>query len=336
MKVSVVMATYNGENYIKEQLESLRNQTYPIDEIIICDDRSKDSTVSIVKEYIEKYELTNWNITVNENNKGFIGNFFGALENTTGDVIFMCDQDDVWNEDKVGKMLEYIQEHPHVEALNTAVSLIDETGNLISVKNKRGYSNSNILHKIVKENEWESMDFPFLVRGNVSPGCTMCITRALKEKVLPFAGLCVEHKFPHDWFFNLMASLECHTVFYNRAFTGYRMHENNTIGLADNNDNETVIVMKSTRELRQNIGVFHLKRAELIYHNLPLNREQKRYMESYLRFVEKRYEYLQNFSFIKWLRVLGCGKIYVQSIELKGVISDFLYACKLDKIIRRL
>jgi len=83
------MATYNGENYIKEQLDSLKNQTYPVDEVIICDDQSKDSTVSIVKEYIETNRLTHWNIEVNRENKGFIGNFFlMLLGNTTGDVIF--------------------------------------------------------------------------------------------------------------------------------------------------------------------------------------------------------------------------------------------------------
>lgn len=335
MKVSIAMATYNGETYIKEQLDSLKNQTYPVDEVIICDDQSKDSTVSIVKEYIDNNGLTNWNIEVNKENKGFIGNFFGAIKNTTGDVIFMCDQDDVWQKDKVQEMVTYLQEHPHVEALNTAVSLIDEKGEPIPVKRKRGYSNANILHKVVKENETENIDFPFLVKGNVSPGCTMCITKSLKEKILPFEDLCVAHKFPHDWFFNLMASIDCHTAFYNKSFTGYRMHENNTIGLEENDDNGNPVAIKSTKEMRQDIGLFHLKRAELISHNLQLSEEQKQYIDKYLQFTRKRYAYLQDFSLVKWLRVLGCGKIYVQSISLKGVISDFLYVCKLDKIVRR-
>ena len=334
MKVSIAMATYNGETYIKEQLDSLKNQTYPIDEVIICDDQSKDSTVSIVKKYIESNHLTHWNIEVNQENKGFIGNFFGAIGRTTGDVIFMCDQDDVWEPNKVQEMVNYLQEHPHVEALNTAVTLIDETGTPIPLKRKRGYCNENILHKAVREKETEEIDFSFLVKGNVSPGCTMCITKSLKEKILPFKDLCVTHKFPHDWFFNLMASLEDHVIFYNSSLTRYRMHANNTIGLEEEEEGNPVAI-KSTRELRQEIGEFHLNRAELIKNTLVLNEEQKHYINKYLQFTLKRYAYLQDFSLIKWLRVLGCGRIYVQSISLKGVLSDFLYACKLDKIVRK-
>jgi len=171
-------------------------------------------------------------------------------------------------------MVTYLQEHPQVEALNTAVLLIDEKGEPISVKKKRGYCNANILHKAVKENEAEDIDFSFLVRGNVSPGCTMCITKSLKEKILPFKELCVTHKFPHDWFFNLVASLEHQVVFYNRPLTGYRMHENNTIGLEEEDEGNPVAI-KSTREMRQEIGEFHVKRAELIAYNLTLNMEQK-------------------------------------------------------------
>lgn len=334
MKVSIAMATYNGETYIEEQLDSLKNQTYPIDQVIICDDQSKDSTVSIVKTYIETNRLDHWNIEVNRENKGFIGNFFGAIENTTGDVIFMCDQDDVWKPDKVQEMVTYLQAHPHVEALNTAVLLIDEKGAPISVKRKRGYCNANILHKVVKENETEDIDFSFLVKSNVSPGCTMCITKSLKEKILPFKDLCVTHKFPHDWFFNLVASLNHQTVFYNKPLTGYRMHENNTIGLEEEEEGNPVAI-KSTRQMRQEIGAFHVKRAEMIAHNLTLDMEQKRYIDWYLQFTSKRYAFLQDFSLSKWFRVLWCGKIYSQSIGWKGVLSDFLYACKLDTIMRK-
>lgn len=334
MKVSIAMATYNGETYIKEQLDSLKNQIYPIDEVIIRDDQSKDSTVSIVKAYIETNGLTHWNIEVNRENKGFIGNFFGVVENTTGDIIFMCDQDDVWKPNKVQEMVNYLQAHPHVEALNTAVLLIDEKGAPIPIKKRRGYCNANILHKVVKENEAEDIDFSFLVKGNVSPGCTMCITKSLKEKILPFKELCVAHKFPHDWFFNLVASLDHQVVFYNKPLTGYRMHENNTIGLEEEDEGNPVAI-KSTRQMRQEIGKFHVKRAELIAHNLTLDMEQKRYINWYLQFTSIRYAFLQDFSLSKWFRVVRCGKIYIQSIGWKGVLSDFLYACKLDRIIRK-
>ena len=76
MKISVAMATYNGEKYITEQLDTIRNQTRKIDELIICDDRSTDNTVSVVNDYIQKYGLEDrWSIQVNEENLGYANNF---------------------------------------------------------------------------------------------------------------------------------------------------------------------------------------------------------------------------------------------------------------------
>ena len=93
-KISVAMTTYNGEKYIEKQLESLRLQTRKIDEVIICDDRSKDNTEKVVTDYINKYNLTGWKFIVNEKNLGFIENFKKSMRLTTGDYIFLADQDD--------------------------------------------------------------------------------------------------------------------------------------------------------------------------------------------------------------------------------------------------
>ena len=101
MKSSVVMTTYNGSRFMKEMLDSLRNQTRKIDEVIICDDRSKDDTVEIISNYINKYNLVNWNLIVNEKNLGWEKNFLNALGKATNEVIYPCDQDDIWHLDKV-------------------------------------------------------------------------------------------------------------------------------------------------------------------------------------------------------------------------------------------
>ena len=69
MKISVAMATYNGEKYIERQLDSIRMQTREVDEVIICDDQSKDRTVEVIEKYIEQHQLQGWSISVNEENK---------------------------------------------------------------------------------------------------------------------------------------------------------------------------------------------------------------------------------------------------------------------------
>ena len=85
------MTTYNGERFLPEMLESLRNQTRKIDELFIFDDGSTDSTVCLIENYIDKYGLENWKIRQNEINLGWEKNFVQGLNQAKGDVIFPCD-----------------------------------------------------------------------------------------------------------------------------------------------------------------------------------------------------------------------------------------------------
>lgn len=104
--VSVVMATYNGEKYIREQLDSIIQQTYPIHEIIIQDDCSTDGTVAIIEEYVQRYP--NIKLFVNEHNLGFNQNFRTVTMRATGDLVAISDQDDVWFPEKIEKQVKAI------------------------------------------------------------------------------------------------------------------------------------------------------------------------------------------------------------------------------------
>lgn len=107
--VSVVMATYNGEKYIREQLDSILAQTYPIHELIIQDDCSTDSTPAICKEYESKY--SNVHFFQNEHNLGFNKNFQTAAMRATGDFVALSDQDDIWFPQKIEKQVNGIGGH---------------------------------------------------------------------------------------------------------------------------------------------------------------------------------------------------------------------------------
>ena len=87
MKVSLVMAVYNGEKYLIEQLDSIRKQTYPIDEVILIDDVSTDNSYELIHQYIDGYKLINWKLIKNENNLGYRKNFKKGLEIVDGDII---------------------------------------------------------------------------------------------------------------------------------------------------------------------------------------------------------------------------------------------------------
>lgn len=136
-KVSVVMCTYNGARYIREQLDSILNQTYPIYELIVQDDCSTDGTVEIVEEYQTKYPQVSIKIYVNEKNSGFNRNFLTAIQKAEGEYIAIADQDDIWLLNKLEVLLFNIGNHAFIYHNST---LINDRGEEIGLLHKHELS----------------------------------------------------------------------------------------------------------------------------------------------------------------------------------------------------
>ena len=111
MKISIAMATYNGEQYIKEQLQSFVDQSIMPNEVVISDDKSTDTTLEVINEFITKAPF-DIKIVVNDKNLGYTRNFNSALMHATGDVVFLSDQDDVWYPNKIEHMLNVMKDYP--------------------------------------------------------------------------------------------------------------------------------------------------------------------------------------------------------------------------------
>lgn len=124
MKVSIVVATYNGEKYLEEQLNSFVNQTIMPDEIVISDDNSSDSTVDICNKFKNRNSIE-VKIFNNDNYHGVTGNFENAAKNATGDIVFFSDQDDVWYENKIEETLKAFQNHPKCIGVFSDVNCVD-------------------------------------------------------------------------------------------------------------------------------------------------------------------------------------------------------------------
>ncbi|MCD2452741.1 glycosyltransferase family 2 protein [Methylicorpusculum oleiharenae] len=114
IRISIALATYNGEKYLVEQLRSFCNQTRMPDELIICDDCSQDSTLSIAYDFAAKAPFT-VKIIVNQRNLGYVQNFSNAFSYCNGDIVFISDQDDVWLPTKIEKMSQYLDLNPHIQ-----------------------------------------------------------------------------------------------------------------------------------------------------------------------------------------------------------------------------
>ncbi len=119
-KVSVVMCTYNGERFLREQLESIIGQTYPIYELLIQDDRSTDATWTILQEYEAKYSFVK--VVRNEKNVGVAENFRRAFYLVTGDYIVVSDQDDIWFNNKIEHMLDAIGDNLLVASASYSIT----------------------------------------------------------------------------------------------------------------------------------------------------------------------------------------------------------------------
>ena len=220
--ISVAMTTYNGEKYIKQQIESILSQTVAIDELIICDDISKDHTAEIIREIGDE----RIRLYVNESNLGFIANFHKAIGLTSGDYIFLSDQDDIWEPNKVEKILETMKK-TNATALCTNYKLINENDQELGDK-----KNYNIPSFVINASDpIYKITFPMLAYDNLVQGCTYCFTKGIKDVFLKVNNRSVAH----DYQIMLIAANLGGAYFLNEELIQYRLHSSNTIGFSKGN-----------------------------------------------------------------------------------------------------
>ena len=195
------MSTYNGEQFLKEQMDSLLRQTYDNLEILIRDDGSKDGTGKILKEYEEKY--ANVHVYLEEN-VGVTKSFFELLKKSDADYIAFSDQDDVWLEEKVEKAVEKIKNlsEPALYCSNKDIIVDNNHRKLIP-----GFENA--------------------VVECICTGCTSMVNRALAEKIKEHIP---ENAIIHDWWCYLVASYLGTVIYDDNAYILYRQHGGNVIG----------------------------------------------------------------------------------------------------------
>lgn len=221
MRISVVMATYNGEKYIAKQIDSIMNQSVKPDEVIIYDDCSNDNTWNILNIYKEKHPDILC-IYQNRENIGFGANFWNAIHFATGDFIFLSDQDDMWYPDKIEKISEVLIDNPQIMSLSTAYELVNEQGDVYRDIRNVTFKNNGKLKSISCKN--------FMIHPKY-PGMTMAIRRNLLYKM----PLTLPENIPHDWFLNQYASMDGAMYLFDRILTQYRQHKANVVGSSANN-----------------------------------------------------------------------------------------------------
>lgn len=205
------MATYNGERYLREQLDSLYAQTFVPYEIIVVDDCSTDHTQSILEEYHQKYGLKYF---INESNLGVNKNFEKSISLCTADYISICDQDDVWMPHKVETIYKKLLAiENHLPALVSS-AYFDVDADLNIIKKPKVTKDSN------------SYDATLL--SHHSSGCTMMMNRALLEYILPIPA---DDKMLYDIYIGLIVAMVGNKYNIAEPLMYYRHHTTNVCGL---------------------------------------------------------------------------------------------------------
>ena len=212
-EVSVVLATYNGIEFIERQLDTILNQTIVPKEIVIVDDCSTDGTCEFISSYRDKHPNLDFKLVFREENIGYVMNYIDGINRTTFDTVFLCDQDDLWEFDKVEMYLNLFESNQKAIAIHGEIDIIDVKdqqirGSQYGYKEGCGYLD---IKKFVRRVNYAGMSLAFK-----------------KNKILPLLNQMIDAKVSlatHDWIICYIASLQdglytTNNILTHRRYTG--------------------------------------------------------------------------------------------------------------------
>lgn len=227
--ISAAMAVYNGQRYLKEQLDSIFAQSRPVDELVIVDDGSSDESMALLLEYRHAHPEVHMRILHMTANGGYKKAFAHALEHCGGDWILLCDQDDRWHADKVEKLMNKAESTLGMWAIASSFDYMNEDSEIFQVRLLDGWSNQNLYPHPVDAGATRFLSLEEFYFHNYFQGCSMMISRELKDEFLAK----FTERIPHDWLLGMLAASHHGMCFYNVSLFDYRIHANNTIGVPD-------------------------------------------------------------------------------------------------------
>lgn len=223
--ISILMSTYNGEKYIREQIDSILSQTYSDWKLYVRDDGSKDNTVAIIDYYMDVYPDKIFLCRDLLGNLGPGRSFMTLLENIDGDYYMFCDQDDVWLPSKIEMSMLKMRECEELYldkplCVFTDLKIVDSDLKLIS----------NSMWKSLKISSLRCNDFYFLTCSWVVTGCTMLLNRRVKDFVFPYSD-----KIMHDYWISMILSKKGYNIPFDSSTILYRQQSHNVVGANKNN-----------------------------------------------------------------------------------------------------
>lgn len=212
---TVIIALYNGEKYIQEQLQSILNQTHLPDKVIISDDGSSDRSVEIISDFIQKNHLEKtWVYKKNNKNMGYADNFWYTANQVETDILFFCDQDDIWKPEKIDVMLKVFEQNENIKVLGSGYTAFTDSGEPYVDK---------ALTKIVETGNLEKLELTPKTIFIGCEGCTMGVKTIFIKELIDYH---YPHA-PHDEFVWKAALCTEGCYILHRSLMMRRFHANN-------------------------------------------------------------------------------------------------------------
>ncbi len=216
-KIEILLATYNGEKYLNEQIDSIINQTYKNWKLLIRDDGSEDRTLEILKEYEKRDERISI-LRDNKGNLGFVKNFEELLKNSSEEFIMFSDQDDYWLENKIEKYIGVLE---NLDVKKLKKPLLIHSNSFVCDEKLNILKKNFVDSKVALQYGGNGYFFAYFVQGS-----TTLINRKLINLGLPF----LRSVTLHDRYFHLLVEFFGNRIFIDESLIKYRQHRNNEIG----------------------------------------------------------------------------------------------------------
>ena len=291
-KISVAMATYNGEKFIEEQLQSILDQTLPVDEVIICDDRSSDNTAEVVTSFIRNNKLEDrFKFSVNDKNLGYASNFINALRRTTGDYVFFCDQDDIWVTDRIRKMTDVLEQHPEAELIGSEFEPFKCSDDAPDPQKWElaTFRNDDSLEKLEFNSE------------NIFIGCQGC-TMAMRRSFIDAVDRYWYEGWAHDEFVWKLSLVRGTLFFYHRVTMKRRLHSSN-VTLHKEHENEKRL--KYLSDLKKS----HCRTRDYICDN-EFGKDKTKLIDRHIRATQMRTDLIEKKKIGNFFRLFAYTDCY--------------------------
>lgn len=254
--ISVALCTYNGEQFLSEQLESLKCQTRLPDELVVCDDGSTDNTVTLIEKFAQNAPFK-VRIFVNEQTLGVTKNFEKALTYCEGKYLFLCDQDDLWEAEKIAQMTAFLEQNPSVSVAFSDAFLVNEKAIFLQ---KRLWDVVRLYPSQLEQ--WrKGKSIELMLIGNRVAGCTMALRRSFLQKIAPFPTDVPD--FLHDTWIAFVASILSQIQFISTPLVKYRQHPWQQVGTRPKNLVALTLRERLNRPHKEKLAPFQQQQRQL-------------------------------------------------------------------------